>query len=99
MTIGKNQDGDTLVLSLEGRLDTTTAPALQGELVPLFNETKSIRLDLKRLVYVSSAGLRVLLLSEKTAKAKGGSMILVNVSGEIREVFEITGLSDVLHIE
>jgi anti-anti-sigma factor len=99
MTITKNRTINKLVLTLEGRLDTTTAPQLQEELIPEFNDTKRIELDFGKLAYVSSAGLRVLLLGEKTAKSKGGSMILLNVSDEIRTVLEITGFSGILTIK
>jgi anti-anti-sigma factor len=99
MTITKVQEGDKLIIALEGRLDTTTAPELQAQLIPEFDTAKHIQLDFKDLAYVSSAGLRVLLLGEKTASAKGGVLILVNVSPEIQEVFEMTGFSDVLTIE
>jgi len=99
MTINKTKDGETLVLALEGRLDTTTASQLQDALIPEFDTNKTIRLDFKGLEYVSSAGLRVVLQAEKTAKAKGGSMILCNVSEDILEVFEMTGFSDLLTIE
>jgi anti-anti-sigma factor len=98
MTITKNQDGDKLVIALEGRLDTTTAPELQKELIPEFDTAKHIQLDFKDLVYVSSAGLRVILLGEKTAKAKGVVMSLVNVSPEIQDIFEMTGFSEILTI-
>jgi anti-anti-sigma factor len=99
VTITKNQDGEKLIISLEGRLDTTTAPELQEQLIPEFDNVKQIQLDFKELLYVSSAGLRGLLLGEKTAGAKGASLILVNVSPEIQEIFEMTGFSDVLTIE
>ena len=99
MTINKTKDGETLILTLEGRLDTTTAPQLQDVLIPEFDTNKTIRLDFKGMEYVSSAGLRVVLQAEKTAKAKGGSMILCNVSADILEVFEMTGFSDLLTIE
>jgi anti-anti-sigma factor len=99
MTVTKDRSGEKLVLLLEGRLDTTTAPQLQTELIPEFDAAKEIKLDFKGLDYVSSAGLRVLLMGEKTAKAKGGKMILTNVSEDVMEVLEMTGLSDVLTIE
>jgi anti-anti-sigma factor len=99
MNITKKQEGNKLVIGLEGRLDTTTAPELQGELIPEFDKSKHVLLDFKDLVYVSSAGLRVILMGEKTAKAKGGSMSLSNVSPEIQEIFEMTGFSNVLTIE
>jgi anti-anti-sigma factor len=99
MTINKDREDNKLILSLEGRLDTTTAPQLQSALLPEFDLANHIRLDFKELVYVSSAGLRVLLLAEKTAKAKGGKVVLANVSPEVMEVFEMTGLSEILTIE
>jgi anti-anti-sigma factor len=99
MIITRNQSEEKLVLSLEGRLDTITAPDLQGQLVPEFDKTKHIQLDFKQLAYVSSAGLRVLLIGEKTAKAKGGKMSLVNVSAEIKEILEMTGFADILTID
>ncbi|MDR3130337.1 MAG: STAS domain-containing protein [Treponema sp.] len=99
MTIAKEQAGETIVFALEGRLDTTTAPELQEVLIPEFEKAKHIRLDFSQLIYVSSAGLRVLLMGEKTAQAKGAKMTLVNVSREIQDIFEMTGFSDVLTIE
>ncbi|MDR3122178.1 MAG: STAS domain-containing protein [Treponema sp.] len=98
MTITKDLAGEKLVISLEGRLDTTTASKLQEQLIPEFDRAKHIELDFKQLVYVSSAGLRVLLLGEKTAKARGGVMSLVNVSPDIQDIFEMTGFSEVLTI-
>jgi anti-anti-sigma factor len=99
MTVTKDRSGEKLVILLEGRLDTTTASQLQAELIPEFDAAKEIQLDFKGLDYVSSAGLRVLLMGEKTAKAKDGKMILTNVSDDVLEVLEMTGLSDVLTIE
>jgi anti-anti-sigma factor len=99
MNINKTQNGEKIIYTLSGRLDTTTAPKLQQILIPEFDNFKQVELDFAELAYVSSAGLRVLLMGEKTAKAKGGTMTLVNVSEEITEVFEMTGFSDILHIE
>lgn len=98
MIINKTIENEMLIFSLDGRLDTTTAPQLQEVLIPAFDGTKEIRLDLSKLIYVSSAGLRVLLLGEKESKKKGGSMSLTNVSEEIMEVLEMTGFSDILTI-
>ena len=98
MTITKTQEDETLTLGLEGRLDTTTAPRLQDVLIPAFDDTKEIKLDFVKLAYVSSAGLRVLLMGQKTAKAKGASMTLCHVSAEIMEVFEMTGFANILTI-
>ncbi len=98
MTIQKNKNGEMLMLKLEGRLDTTTAPQLQEVLLPAFEENFQVELDFSGLVYVSSAGLRVLLLGEKTAKGKGGVMSITHVSPEVMEVFDITGFTDILTI-
>ena len=99
MNIIKTQTGDGINLALDGRLDTTTAPQLQEALIPEFDNAKEVRLDFTGLAYVSSAGLRVLLMGEKTAKAKSSKQTLVNVSKDIMEVFEMTGFSAILNIE
>jgi anti-anti-sigma factor len=85
-------------LGLFGRLDTTTAPGLQKEIMEQIEAGRSVTLDFKELKYVSSAGLRVLLMGEKAAKAKDKSMKLINVSADIMEVFDMTGFTNVLNI-
>ncbi len=99
MKIEKSAQAGGLVLALEGRLDTTTAPQLQAVLIPAFDEANQIELDFADLAYVSSAGLRVLLMGQKTATATGGSLTLTHVSEEIMEVFDMTGFSDLLTIK
>lgn len=99
MKIEKTTQSGAIVLTLEGRLDTTTAPQLQEVLIPAFDEAKEIQLDFANLAYVSSAGLRVLLMGQKTASAKSGKMTLTHVSEEIMEVFDMTGFSDLLTIK
>ena len=99
MTINKTQENGKLTIALEGRLDTSTSPKFQEALIPAIGESKEIRIDLTKLAYVSSAGLRVLLMGQKEAKAKSASMTLFNVSEEVMEVFDITGFSDILTIE
>lgn len=92
-------NGDSVKIELTGRLDTVTAPELQEVLIPLFDKAKTVDLDFTDLVYLSSAGLRVLLMGEKTAKAKSATMTINNVSGEIMEVFKMTGFDNVLKIK
>jgi len=99
MDINKTQNGEKITLALTGRLDTTTAPKLQEFLIPEFYSAKQVELDFSELAYVSSAGLRVLLLGQKTAKAKGGTMTVSNVSAEIMDVFEMTGFADILTVQ
>ena len=92
----KKNAGETLV-ELVGRLDTTTAPALDKTINDDLGDTKHLVLDLKGLEYISSAGLRVLLGAQKKFQ-KIGSMKLTNVREEVMEVFEMTGFSDILTI-
>ncbi len=98
MEIIRTKNDDTLLLSLEGRLDTTTAPQLENELKESLPEIAELTLAFEKLEYISSAGLRVLLSAQK-AMNKQGKMIIRNVCADIMEIFEITGFSDILTIE
>lgn len=98
MEVIKTQNGSDLLVEVKGRLDTTTAPQLEGELTAALNGITSLVLDFKSLEYVSSAGLRVILGAQKTMN-KQGKMVIRNVCEDINEVFEITGFSDILTIE
>ena len=98
MEIVKSQQDGKVVFTLTGRLDTNTAPEFQAALLSGFDGDKYVVLDFAGLEYISSAGLRVLLLGEKTAKMKDSAMSLINVREEIREVFEMTGFTDILKI-
>ena len=96
MKINFNKNNCTLTVALDGRLDTTTAPELESFLGANYDGTGSIVIDCKNLMYVSSAGLRVLLATQKKAK---GSMKLIHVCELVMEVFEMTGFSEILVIE
>ena len=98
MTITKKQNEAALELALEGRLDTTTAPELEKELVTALEGVSELTLDFAGLDYISSAGLRVLLSTQKTMN-KQGSMKIKNVNEIIMEIFEVTGFADILSIE
>ena len=93
--IKKNADDTTI--EVVGRLDTTTAPALDKVICEDIGDTKNLILDFKGLEYISSAGLRVLLSAQKKMQ-KIGSMKVINVCESVMEVFEITGFADVLVI-
>ena len=97
MNIRKNLDGTTLTLTLEGRLDTATSPQLEAELKRSIDGISCLALDLRRVEYISSAGLRVLLSAQKVMNRQG-EMIVRNVGESIMEVFEITGFTDILTI-
>lgn len=99
MTINKLQNGSSLTIALEGRLDTNTSPALETELNAVLGTTTSLRFDLTSLAYISSAGLRVLLMAQKAMNAKSGEMVICNCSADIMDIFDVTGFVDILNIE
>ncbi len=98
MVITKTTEENKLIVKVEGRLDTATAPELEQELNGAIDEAEELVFDLEGLEYLSSAGLRILLASQKKMAAKGG-MKVTNVNDVIMEIFEITGFSDILTIE
>ena len=98
MTITKKQNGTNLEIALAGRLDTVTSPDLEKELNASLDAAESLTLEFSKLDYISSAGLRVLLSAYKAMSRKGG-MKIANVNEIIKEVFDVTGFSDILTIE
>ena len=98
MNIQQIRNGNELVLALEGRLDTVTAPELEAALKDALEGVEELIFDFEKLDYISSAGLRVLLVAQKTMSQQGG-MKIRNVNEIIREVFDVTGFSDFLTIE
>ena len=98
MTIEIKRNAEETVIELVGRLDTTTAPALDKTINEDIGDTKNLVLDIKQLEYISSAGLRVLLSAQKKLQ-KIGSMKVKNVCEAVMEVFEMTGFADILTIE
>ena len=98
MTIEIKRNVEEIVLEIAGRLDTTTAPALDKTIGENINGIKNLILDFKGLEYISSAGLRVLLSAQKKMQ-QIGAMKVMNVCEEVMEVFEITGFADILVIE
>ena len=98
MNIKTEKNGNALTLALEGRLDTTTAPQLDETIKGALDGVADLVLDLEKLEYLSSAGLRVLLSAQKTM-SKQGSMVVRNVNETIMEIFEVTGFSEILTIQ
>lgn len=99
MTIHKTQEDGVPTLTLEGRLDTITAPELETVLLPSLEECEELMMDFESLDYLSSAGLRVLLAGQKKANKLRKSMVITGVNDTIMEVFEMTGFADILTIE
>ena len=98
MDIDKKINGKELTITVEGRLDTITAPQLEAELKRSVGDTERLIFDLSSLEYISSAGLRVLLSAQKVMNRQG-EMIVRNANEMVMEVFEITGFVDILNIE
>ena len=98
MNIEKQLNEKKLALKVSGRLDTTTAPDLEKELLDQLKDVEELYIDFSDLEYISSAGLRVLLSAQKTMN-KQGSMELTGVNDTIMEIFEVTGFNEILTIK
>ena len=98
LTINKTIENGKAAFALEGLLDTLTAPELEKELKASIDGVSELTLDFAKLEYISSAGLRVLLIAQKIMDRQG-SLKVTNVDENIMEIFEATGFSDYLTIE
>lgn len=100
MNVEISQNGNAVTALIEGRLDTVTSPELEKTLAPYFeSQGIDLTLDFNTLEYVSSAGLRVVLMAHKRLTAQGGRLVIKNLSKEVRSVFDMTGFSRILTIE
>ena len=98
LNIQKMIENGKETIVLEGMLDTNTAPDLEKELGDVPESVTELTFDLEKLEYISSSGLRILLSAQKTMNRQG-RMKVIHVCGTVMEIFEITGLADVLTIE
>lgn len=93
-----NELGKTLVV-LKGRIDTTNADQFQQDIAPLMEgEHPDIEIDCSEMSYTSSQGLRIFLLLQKSVNARGGKMVLRKMNPQVKEVFDITGFSNIITI-
>lgn len=99
MTINTKCLNNQTIMEIEGRVDANTSPILQEKLLLCFQANNGIILDFDKVEYVSSAGLRALLIGQKTAVSKGGSLKLINVTQMVMSVFEMSGFAGILSIE
>ncbi len=99
MQFAQEQAGDVVVVRLAGRLDSGTAPAAEARLAPLLGGTPHLAIDLSQLEYISSAGLRVLLVVAKRVQQAKGRVVLFGLAPKIREVFAISGFDRIFAIE
>lgn len=98
MEIKESRHDDILVLSLEGRLDSTTSPHFEQEVLARITENARLVLDFSQLEYISSAGLRVLLMAAKRTKQANGRLVHCALREPLREVFEISGFLSILDV-
>ena len=97
MNIAKKLEDKKLTISIDGRLDTSTAPELDEELKASLDGVEELVMDFTDMEYISSAGLRVLLSAQKAMNAQG-EMTVTGVNDTVREIFDITGFTDILTI-
>ena len=98
MTVTTNKEGEKLIVALEGKLGTTSAPELEKAVKNNIGGVTELVFDFEKLEYMASAGLRVLLSAAKVMK-KQGSMKIIHVTDPVMEVFTFTGMADVMDIE
>ncbi len=97
MEIKLKKEDKKLEIALEGRLDTNTSGDLESKIEEL-EGVEELVLNFEKLYYISSAGLRVLLSMQKLMN-KQGSMKIINATDTVKDVFDVTGFSDILNIE
>ena len=98
MTIEEVKNGNTLQLNVEGKIDTLNCQEFQDTILKTFQRTNDLIINMDNVAYVSSAGLRALILGQKTAVSKGGSLVIINASSSVKDVFRVTGFDKVLDI-
>ena len=99
MQITETRDNDVITIEIEGRVDTNTSPQLQDAILKSFQKVNQVVLDFTQCSYVSSAGLRALLIGQKTASSKKGTMKLVHVPEILMNVLKMSGFINILTIE
>ncbi len=98
MKIEETRAGDVLQLNVEGKIDTFSSEEFQNTLFAGFQKSKNIVLNMEKVQHITSIGLRSLLLGQKTADSKGGSLVIINANENIREIFRVTGFDSILTI-
>ena len=88
----------TLQLDIEGKIDAITSDEFQTLVLRGFTKSNNVVINLEKVNYMSSAGLRALVLGEKTAESKGGKLIIINAQPQVMDVFRVTGFEGILDI-
>ena len=98
INVSTNKEGANLLVKVSGRVDTTTAPEFEDAIKANIEGIAHVEIDMDGLDYISSAGLRVLLSTQKIM-TKQGDLVISNVCAEVMDVFEVTGFIDILTIK
>jgi anti-sigma B factor antagonist len=99
MTVRKEKNGNQLTVTIAGNIDINTAPELKAQLEGELSDITSVIFDLKEVLYISSAGLRVLLRTFQIMDEKDGHMVLKNVNSDFYSILKISGFTDFLDVE
>ena len=98
MTISSTIKDNEALLQIDGRVDTNTSPQLQSAILNAFQRSSRLVLDFAKVPYISSAGLRALLIGQKTAHSKRAVMELIHVSPTVMTILQSVGFADILTI-
>ncbi len=98
MTIEEVRIGDKLQLNVEGKVDSFSAQDFQNAVLSGFQKSKDMIINMEKVSHITSIGLRALLLGKKTADSKGGSLIVINATDDVKEIFRVTGFDSFLTI-
>lgn len=99
MNVTLNYDGSRIIVVLDGRLDTTNVEQFQKDIAPLMEGDKpDIEIDCAGMTYTSSQGLRQFLMLQKSVTSRGGHLVMKNMVPQVKEVFDITGFSQIITI-
>ena len=99
MTVNTEKNGNTLNVYIEGRIDTITAPQLENKLLSDIGDSTNLNIDFSEVEYISSAGLRVLLIFAQKIQSKKGKIQAINVNETIRKIFNLTGFLEILNVK
>ncbi len=99
MDVTIKKEGTKTFLTLSGRIDSTNADQFQKDIAPLLEESElDVEIDCTNMDYTSSQGLRIFLILQKTVSSKSGKMLMKNMKPQVKEVFDITGFSNIIKI-
>ena len=99
MEVKFNKQDSSLTVTISGNIDTVTAPELDSKLQENISDIKDLVLDFAAVDYISSAGLRVILMANQQMEDVDGNLTIKNVNEDVRDVFEMTGFDSLLNLE